>query len=262
MPAEPRELMHAEPEEEGTVTRSAGATRSSSRLPMGTIPGVIMLIVLVVLGVAMVRMTGSGSAGGGGRGVDAAVAQQQPDYSYAERRDPDDPFAMGPVDAPVGLVVFSDYQCPFCAQWSHDTLPALQELAEEGELRIEHRDVNVYGPASKRAALAAYAAAEQNRFWDFHDALYEGGRTRSERDLSEDALIALAGALGMDTERFFADMISREAADEIAKNEDLGIEHGATSTPVFIYGGTPMVGAQSTEVFLDAHEAALESSGR
>ena len=233
-------------------------TRESNRLPVGTIPGIAMLVVLLALGVAMWRAADSGS--GGTPGGDA-VSQQQPDYSHAERREADDPFAIGPVDAPVGLVIFSDYQCPFCAQWVHETLPEMLNLAEKGELRIEHRDVNVYGPASKRAALASYAAAEQDRFWEFHDALYEGGRTRSERNLSEESLIALAGELGMDTGRFTADMISSEATEEIARNENLGIEHGASSTPVFILGGTPMVGAQSTEVFLDAHESALNASG-
>lgn len=229
-----------------------------NRLPVGTLPGLFILVVLLALAVAMWRAAGSGSGGTTG---ESAVAQQQPDFSHAERREVDDPFAAGSVNAPVGLVIFSDYQCPFCAQWAHETMPEMQALAAKGELRIEHRDVNVYGPASKRAALASYAAAEQDRFWQFHEALYDGGRTRSEQDLSEEDLIALADELGMDTDRFAADMISSEATEEIARNEDLAIEHGASSTPVFILGGTPIVGAQPTEAFLKAHEAALDSSG-
>lgn len=239
---------------EHNVSRS----HRSGRLPIGTIPGLVMLAILIILVVAMWR---AGDAGDGDTAGGGVVAQQQPDYSYAERRETGDPFALGPVDAPVGLVVFSDYQCPFCAQWSRETLPVMKERAEAGELRIEWRDVNVYGPASKRAAMASYAAAEQGRFWEFHDALFDGGRTRSERDLSEAALVALAGQRGMDTERFAADMISPQAAEEIARNEELGIEHGASATPVFILGGSPMVGAQPAEVFLDAHETALETSG-
>lgn len=230
----------------------------SKRLPAGTVPGLIMLVTLLVLGVAMWRSSGPGT---GDVPAEGAAAQQQPDYSHAERREQGDPFAIGPVDAPVGLVVFSDYQCPFCAQWVRETLPSMMELADKGELRIEHRDVNVYGPASKRAALASFAAARQDRFWEFHDALFDGGRTRTERDLSEDALVGLAEQLGMNGAEFAADMVSPEATEEIARNEDLGIEHGAQSTPVFIIGGRPMVGAQPTEVFVEAHEAALESAG-
>lgn len=231
---------------------------TDSRLPAGTIPGLIILAILVALGVAMLR-SGSTTPTDAGAG---SVASDQPDYSYAERREPDDPFALGPVDAPVGLVVFSDYQCPFCAQWNHETMPVMAQYATDGDLRIEWRDVNVYGPTSKRAALAAYAAANQGAYWEYHDALFEGGHTRPERDLSRNALIELAADLGMDTGQFAADMDSTAATDEIARNEELGMDHGATATPVFILGGVPHVGAQPPEVFDEAFREALRQSGK
>lgn len=228
---------------------------TSSRLPVGTIPGVLILTVLVVLGVAMWRSSGSGP-----NAESLSTTQQQPDYSHAERRDPDDPFTAGPVDAPVGLVMFSDYQCPFCAQWTHETLPVLKERAEQGELRIEIRDVNVYGPDSERAARSSYAAAVQDSYWEFHDALFEDGRTRTSDQLSREALLTLAAELGLDRERFADDMSSPAAAEEIARNEQLGTEHGAVSTPVFILGGTPIVGAQPTSVFIDTFRRALDAA--
>lgn len=233
------------------MPRSARA----SRLPPGTLSGVLILVVLVTLGITLFRANSSGPDADS-----LAGTQQQPDYSHAERRDPHDPFAAGPVDAPVGLVMFSDYQCPFCAQWAQDTLPVLRERAEQGELRIEIRDVNVYGPASERAALASYAASEQGHYWEFHDALFEGGHSPGSDELSEEGLLGLADELGLDRERFAEDMASQAAADEIARNEALAEEHGAVSTPVFIYGGAPIVGSQPTSVFLDAHESALASA--
>ena len=84
----------------------------------------------------------------------------QPDLSDEEARDPDDLLAEGPVDAPVALVVFTDFQCPFCAQWYDDTLPTLREYVDRGDLRIEWRDVNVYGEDSERAARAALASRQ------------------------------------------------------------------------------------------------------
>lgn len=190
-------------------------------------------------------------------GGPSEVQGPQQDFTEAERRDADDPLALGPVDAPVALVVFSDYQCGFCARWSHDTLPLMAESAEAGDLRIEWRDVNVLGDASTRAALASYAAAMQDAFWEYHAELFADGSTRS--DLSDDALIALAGELGLDTEQFAADMDSEETVAAVAENESLGRDLGAFSTPSFILGGQPIVGAQPTEVFTDALDSALEA---
>lgn len=184
-------------------------------------------------------------------------ASGQPDLTSVERRDPDDPLAAGPVDAPVTLIVFSDYQCPFCAQWSHETLPAMMKHAEAGDLRIEWRDVNILGPESERAARASYAAALQGKFWEYHRALFKDGKKRAKSDLSEDALIALAGELGLDTGRFGTDLAADKTAQQIGENERLGLELGVPSTPVFLMGGQPIAGAQPKQVFTDAFEQAL-----
>ncbi|WP_109474488.1 DsbA family protein [Ornithinimicrobium cavernae] len=184
----------------------------------------------------------------------------QPDLTEIERRDEGDLLAAGPVDAPVTLVVFSDYQCPYCARWSEDTLPLMMERAEAGELRIEWRDVNIFGDASERAALASYAAAQQGSFWDYHDALYPEGETRTEGELSQEALVTLAGELGLDTEQFTADMGSDQTRQEIDRNATLGLDLGAYSTPAFILGGQPIVGAQPSQVFVDAFETALSQA--
>lgn len=245
---------HRRADKESPVSRE-----TPPRLPVGTRPGVLILVILVLLAVAMWRA--SVDSGGGLAAQQGQVVSRQPDYSHAERRDSADPFALGPVDAPVGLVVFSDYQCPFCAQWSHETLPLMIARAEAGDLRIEWRDVNVYGSDSERASLAAFAAAAQGRFWEYHDALFADGRTRRAGGLSEEGLVALAGELGLARAQFATDMSSPAAAQEIARNKQLAIDHGAVSTPVFLLGGKPLVGAQPPEVLLEEYEAALDANG-
>lgn len=186
---------------------------------------------------------------------------QDYDFSHAESRDDADLLATGPVDAPVALVVFSDYQCPFCAQWSAETLPVMLEYAEAGDLRIEWRDVNVFGEASERASRAAYAAAEQDAFWEYHDALFAGGETRSETDLGDEALREVAASLDLDLEQFDADFASEETRTAVAAHAELGVGLGAFSTPSFIMGGQPITGAQPTEVFVEAFETAMAASG-
>lgn len=183
-----------------------------------------------------------------------------PDLTQYEARDPDDVLAAGAVDAPVALVVFSDYQCQFCAKWSNETLPVMWEYVEAGDLRIEWRDVNIFGDASERGALAAYAAARQDRFLDYHAELFPDGQVRSERALSYEELVAIATDIGLDVAQFEADYASDAAQQAVGANEDLGAELGAFSTPSFILGGTPIVGAQPTEVFIQTFQDALASS--
>ena len=184
----------------------------------------------------------------------------RPDLSSAETRDPADPLAEGPVDAPVVLVVFTDYQCPYCARWTEDTLPALREHVDRGELRIEWRDVNVYGEDSARAARASLAAALQGRHAEYHRALFAGGEVRPAGELEEDSLIALAEEQGLDVERFTADLRSEEVARIVDEHAAEGVDLGAVTTPSFVLAGTPTVGAQPTEVFLEQVETALEEA--
>ena len=185
-----------------------------------------------------------------------------PDLSSEEGRDPDDLLAEGPADAPVVLVVFSDYQCPYCAKWSDETLPELREYVDRGELRVEYRDVNIYGEDSERAARASLAAAMQGKHAEYHARLFEDGEIRSSGDLDRESLVALADELGLDTEQFEADMDSEEVEATISENAQQGIDLGAMSTPAFIVGGTPTVGAQPTEVFTQlVDEALAESEG-
>lgn len=241
-------------------TDTKSRSRSSWLVPVAVLAIAALLIAIIVTLSRGNETSADGSPSGQGAPTEVQNPEQ-PDLSVAESRDEADLLAAGPVDAPVVLVVFSDYQCPFCARWSEQTLPSMMEHVEAGNLRIEWRDVNVFGPASERAARASYAAALQGAFWEYHDALFAEGRHRTESELSEDALIALAGDLGLDTDQFATDLASEETAEVIAANQQFGLDLGATFTPVFILGGQPIVGAQPTEVFQAAFQAALDAAG-
>lgn len=245
-----------------TQTKAKAKTRTKRM--NATVPLIIFgLIAVLVLVVFLLSQT-SGSQQGDAAASQTSEAQgesEAPDLTQFERRDAGDLLAAGPVDAPVGMIVFSDYQCPYCAQWNQHTLPTMMEYAERGDLRIEWRDLNVFGPESDRASQASYAAALQGKFWEYHDALLANGEKRSASELSEDALIALAEELGLDAEQFAADLVSDETRAEIERNQQLGFSLGAASTPVFLLGGVPISGAQPTEVFVQAFEHALAKQG-
>src|SRR5699024_8338091 len=84
------------------------------------------------------------------------------------RRDADDPMAIGDVDAPVVLSEFIDMRCPFCAVVSRDIMPKLiEEYVDTGKVRIEFHDLVFYGDQSEQAAVAARAAGEQDKYFEF-----------------------------------------------------------------------------------------------
>lgn len=255
-----------------TRPEAPASTSRSTRQRLGLLAVLVVAVALLVLAVTRPG-TGSddpapdqaapaadqgASPEGPAAGVVEPEQQQVPDMA---RRDAQDPLAAGPVDAPVALVVYSDYQCPFCALWSEQTLPTMLERAEAGDLRIEWRDVNVYGADSERASRAAYAAGLQDRFWEYHERLFPEGEKRTPAQLSEEALLTIASELGLDTARFTADMASEEVAAAVQANADEGASIGAFSTPSFLLGSTPIVGAQPTEVFVGTLEEELAKAG-
>lgn len=154
--------------------------------------------------------------------------------------------------------MYSDYQCPYCAAWSQDTLPTMMDYVDDGDLRIEMRDLAIFGEESERAARAAFAAGKQDAYWDYHHALFDGGEHRSKAQLSDDALIGLAKDLGLDQQQFRQEMNSVEAHGQFDSVAAEGQSIGLSSTPAFVIGGKPLLGAQPTKQFVDAVDDALD----
>ncbi|OMB97462.1 disulfide bond formation protein [Mycobacterium sp. NS-7484] len=224
---------------------------------------------LVLLAAALVLYLTTGS----GNDAASAAPASQPEASASatagggeqtggrgmERRVPGDPLALGDPDAPVGVVVFSDYRCPFCAKFSRDTEPELiRRYVEAGKLRIEWRDFPIFGEQSMLAARAGRAAADQGRFWEFNRAVYAAAPERTKANLTEQALIGFAEQAEVpDIEKFTAGM--RGSSYDAVINADLaqGTGIGVPSTPAFLIDDVPLLGAQPTEEFVRAIDAAL-----
>ncbi len=189
--------------------------------------------------------------------VDSAEEPTEPTRVNTERREADDALAIGEVDAPVALVMYSDFQCPFCALWTTETLPELMGYVEDGDLRVEWRDIDIFGPESNRAAIAAYAAGQQGEYLAFHEALFEGGEAPSASQLTDEGLADLAESLGLDMDTYEADLVDEETTSAVQRNIDEAAQLGAFSTPSFLINGLPVVGAQPAEVFIQAIDAEL-----
>lgn len=243
----------------------ASRTRRSTRLPGWLLPSVIGVLAATLI-VASFVLSGDGtdSAQPEEHAPDqpgpTEVQQPESDLTVFETRSEGDIFAVGPVDADVAMVVFSDFQCPYCARWHQDTLPTMMQYVDEGKLRIEFRDLAIFGDESEYAVQAIFAAAQQDALMEYQHALFPNGETRQESDLSFEALIALAGELGLDEQQFASDLESETARDVVDEHGAFAASLGVYSTPAFIIGGEPVLGAQPTDVFVDAVEQALQAA--
>lgn len=183
-----------------------------------------------------------------------------PELAKLARRDADDKLATGRADAPVVLIEYADFKCGYCGKFARDTEPKLiEKYVKDGTLRIEWRNFPIFGEESENAARAAWAAGQQNRFWEFHSAAYAEGA--KEKGFGKDRVKALAEEAGVkDLDRFMKDLDGKPARDAVAKDQEQGYGIGATSTPSFLINGRPIAGAQPDETFTQAIEAAAEQA--
>ena len=138
----------------------------------------------------------------------------------------------GPFDAPLELVMYGDFQCPYCAA-SQSIVRRVRERLD-GRLRFvfRHYPLPEVHPEAERAAAAAEAASLQGSFWEMHDALYANGGRFSDSDL-----LSLADRIGLDTERFSADLKTGAPAARVARDAESARAAGIAATPAFFVNG-------------------------
>lgn len=173
-----------------------------------------------------------------------------------------DPTSLGATDAPVVMVAYSEFQCPFCGKFANETLPELADrYVDTGIMRIEWRDLPYLGDESVLAARAARAAAEQDAFWEYHDQLFaEQAPKPNSGHITDEYLFGVATDLGLDIAQFEADYRSDAVDDTIRADLNSGMSAGVSGTPAFFVNGTPVFGAQPIDVFVATIEAAAASA--
>jgi len=168
----------------------------------------------------------------------------------------DDP-AIGPEDAPVVLVDFSDYQCPYCRKFALETLPVLLERFK-GKIRYVYRDFPLESihPYALKAAEAANCAGEQGRYFDYHDLLFE--RQSEWSSGVNESFLRYAEELGLDLAAFRECLESGRYEQEVRKDLQDGMRAGVRSTPTLFINGIPVEGAQPVEVYESIIQEELE----
>ena len=226
--------------------------------------GVLALLLIISIS------TGGFGNDGSGSGNDAAPTNNQPPSApsgiglvNAEDYMDDDP-VMGDPDAPLTIVEFSDYQCPFCARFKDQTLGLLKEqYIDTGKVKFIYRDLPLdttcnanmgrqLHPFACKAAEASECADEQGKFWEYHDLIFAG-----QGSLSIESLKQWASDLSLDTNKFNDCLDSGKYEDEVINDLNDASAIGGSGTPFFLVGEIPLSGAQPFSEFQKAIEAQL-----
>lgn len=213
--------------------------------------------VLVVLAFAVGILVGYVVWGRGATVTAAApAAAQQPSGQVIEAPQPTrSPYtrydiptegfpSLGPDDAEIVIVEFSDYQCPFCRRFHDETYQALLD-AYPGQIRFVYRNLPLTSihPSAMPAAVASLCANDQGQYWEFHEKLF------SSETLDEATYIQYATDLGLDVETFTACLSGGSHDDFIKQDMDFSLGLGVQSTPTFFVNGLVIVGAQPLSSF-------------
>jgi protein-disulfide isomerase len=156
----------------------------------------------------------------------------------------DDPF-LGPENAPVTIIMFSDYQCVYCQKWYSQTLkPLLNDYPDQ--IRFVYRDfpLSSIHPIATSAAEAANCAGDQNKYWEFFDEVFS-----STESLGAEAIQNHAKAIELDMDSFNQCLSSRKYQAEVEADFTYAANLGVQSTPTFFINGLAVVGAQPYSVF-------------
>ena len=151
--------------------------------------------------------------------------------------------SIGPEDAPIVIVEFSDFNCPYCRKWHQETFKALLESYPD-QIQFVYRDYPILTQESINAAQAAACANEQGAYWEYHNALFSG-----DYDLGSTAYEAYAVELGLEAQELLDCVESGRYEDEIDNDAQFASSLGITGTPTFFINGIPLVGAQPISSF-------------
>jgi len=237
-------------EETQKVEQSVKPQKKSSDL-FWKVTTVVLIVVLAV-------MAFKGNSGGGATGGTVVPSFGGSDPSPSPSVDmkallDDDP-VLGDKDAPVTIIEWSDYECPFCGRFYQQTLPSIKdEYIKTGKVKLVYRDFPLsFHPNAQKAAEAAECAGEQKKYWEMHDLLFENGVQGGVTGFKQ-----YAKQLGLNTGEFNECLDSGKMASEVQKDMADGTAAGIQGTPGFIINGKLVSGAQPFAVFKQVIDAEL-----
>ena len=163
---------------------------------------------------------------------------------------------LGDPSAPVTIVEFGDYQCPFCKRWNENTKPVIEKnLIETGKASLIYVDFPIIGPDSTTVHAGSYCAADQGLYWRYHDFVYLNQGHENDGWANAENLKSLVSKMnGIDSDLFNECLDSKKYENRVSDNRKIARDAGATSTPSFIIippegSGETIIGAQPYGTF-------------
>lgn len=248
------------------VSGGRGGRRRDLFLPISILAAAVMVCAALVF-VALYKGGGSAAPAAQNNGAAPAAATTTETAAQAMTLGPRDAI-LGNANAPVTLIEYGDYQCPFCGEFFSQTEPEIvQNYVNTGKVRMVFRDYAFLGPESTVAANAAQCAEDQNKLWAYHDALYSAkvaddanGGQEDDGFFSTTELLKLGQQVGLDMTTFTSCVDNNTDANIVTQEKTAADAVGIDSTPSFLINGQQITGAQPYSVFESAINSALQGS--
>lgn len=154
---------------------------------------------------------------------------------------------QGPSDAPIALLEYGDYECPFCGEVQPIVKEIQSQLGDDLCFAFRHFPLTNVHSHAEHAAEAAEAAGKQRSFWPMHETLFA-----NQHALDDESLAEYAAALGLDEERLIEEVISGAYARRVREDFKMGVRAGVNGTPCFFINGQRYDGARGLEPLLAA----------
>lgn len=168
---------------------------------------------------------------------------------------------MGDPKAPVHIIEYGDFQCPYCLQFWAETEPQLiKEYVNTGKVYFEYRSFPILGPESGWAAEGAYCAGDQNKFWEYHDTLFTNWTGENVGDYTQDKLIQYAKALDLDMAVFESCLREEKHKATVEQDQAQAGKDGVHATPTLFINGYKIEGTQPYEILKDFIEQTLDGN--
>ncbi len=182
----------------------------------------------------------------------ALLGYAEPVTDLAQAVDPEHDHVRGPADAPVTLVEYGDFECPYCGRAEPVVRELLAGAGDDIRYVWRHLPLEQVHPHAALAAEAAEAAAEQGAFWEMHDLLL----TRPGPPARSATCVGYADRLGLDVERFHRDLKEHRLAARVAEDVQSAELSGVSGTPTFFVNGRRHYGAYDIDTFKAAVKTA------